>query len=118
MGDIGEFEGAGTVGYEGIGQQHDGCHVLKGDLTSLIGGIEAVGRTLIKKSKTPFLKYNNMNNLNNHKKKIYNNNSNCNSSIFNDHNGTNVSIKVNSSKTINANYMKINSVEKKENKFI
>ena len=73
---------------------------------------------LIKKSKTPFLKYNNMNNLNNHKKKIYNNNSNCNSSIFNDHNGTNVSIKVNSSKTINANYMKINSVEKKENKFI
>ncbi len=73
---------------------------------------------LIKKSKTPFLKYNNMNNLNNLKKKIYNNNSNSNSSVYNNHNGTNVSIKVNSSKTINVNYMKINSVEKKENKFI
>ena len=43
--DVGQFEGSGTVGHEGIGKQHDGRHVLQGDLTSLIGGIETVGRT-------------------------------------------------------------------------
>ena len=67
---------------------------------------------LIKKSNAPFLKYNYLNKLNIHKKTINNNHSN--SSLHNNHSGCNISIKFNSSKTINVNSMKINNKDKKE----
>ncbi len=67
---------------------------------------------LIKKSNAPFLKYNYLNKLNIHKKTINNNHSN--SSLHNNYSGCNISIKFNSSKTINVNSMKINNEDKKE----
>ena len=67
---------------------------------------------LIKKSNAPFLKYNYLDKLNIHKKTINHNHSN--SSLHNNHSGCNISIKFNSSKTINVNSMKINNEDKKE----
>ena len=66
---------------------------------------------IIKKSKTPFMKYNIgiNNNLNNHKKTI----EISNSSLHNNNSGSNMSLKLGSNKTINVN-MKINSEERKE----
>ena len=66
---------------------------------------------IIKKSKTPFMKYNIgiNNNLNNHKKTI----EISNSSLHNNNSGSNMSLKLGSNKTINVN-MKINSEDRKE----
>ena len=66
---------------------------------------------IIKKSKTPFMKYNIgvNNNLNVHRKTI----EISNSSLPNNNSGSNMSLKLNANKTINAN-IKINSEEKKE----
>ena len=66
---------------------------------------------IIKKSKTPFMKYNIgvNNNLNIHRKTI----ENSNSSLHNNNSGSNMSLKLSSNKTLNVN-MKINSEERKE----
>ena len=45
LGDLRQTEGTRAVGNIGIGEQHDRSHVLEGYLTSLVGSIEAVGRT-------------------------------------------------------------------------
>ena len=45
LGYLGQFKGTGAVGDISVSQQHDRGHVLQRYLTSLIGSVEAVGRT-------------------------------------------------------------------------
>ena len=42
-GQVGQLPGTRTVGYERIGEQHHRSHVLKGNLTSIVSSIEALG---------------------------------------------------------------------------